>query len=104
MEIKKILLALGIYTVSFSALSAAFIISSMSNLKKDTKNDKLAEDVEYMKRLLHKIYFCEKINLKNSTGINIDEFYEKYQSKLSEKILEDINLVNDNDEGEEENE
>lgn len=101
-DIKKMIIALGAYTFSFSAIAAAYIINNTKNF--DTNKDKeLYDDIKYIKKLLHKIYFCEKINLKNSTGINIDEFYDKYQSKLSEKILDDIDIV-DGDEEEENNE
>lgn len=102
-DIKKMIIALGAYTFSFSVLAAAYIINNTKN-SDDTKDKELYEDIKYIKKLLHKIYFCEKINLKNTTGINIDEFYKKYQTKLSEKILGDIDIDNEEKENDDEEE
>ena len=100
-DIKKMIIALGVYTFSFSAATAAYIINNTKSLE-DTKDKELYDDIKYIKKLLHKIYFCEKLNLKKTTGINIDEFYDKYQTKLSEKILNDIDIEDEEEDYNEE--
>ena len=103
MEMLRVLIIILIlYTFLISTMIAIYMINVVCKSNKD--NSPSEDDIKAIRKLLHKIYMCQKVSLKENTGINIDEFYELYQAKLTEKILENIDADDFEKEDGEENE
>lgn len=103
MEVVKLMeLIVIMYVLFISILVGMFILKTNKDIN-NSNNDNLTDDIKAIRKLLHKLYFCEKINLQKNFGINIDEFYDVYQAKLAEKILEDIDTTELEEDDEEEN-
>ena len=72
---------LAIPTIIITIFLLIYIAATLKNIEMHSAYRNMM--LEEIKEDIHKIYFAERIRLKNDHGIDLETFYQKYKDTMS---------------------